>query len=112
MLPKPDNGPTLLAQQPAVSRIPSAVALDFGFPFLGKLVSPFGKPPAVPEVTINEDRDLHEAEYEIRTAWKVAGVALPFEAPCGQSTRDQEFRVSIPAANPCHHPRTGFRGHD
>jgi hypothetical protein len=66
----------------------------------------------MPEVAVNEDRQLLGAEHEIRTAWKITGVALPYKAPCGESAGDQKFWSSIPAANPRHYARTGLRRHD
>ena len=112
MLPKPDDFPSMLPQEPAIARIPLTVAVNLRFPLLGKLVSPFREPPTVPKVSVNEDRQLHKAEHKIRSAGKIAGVALPFETTRGKCARDQKFWSRISAANPRHYPRTGLRGHD
>lgn len=112
MLPQPDDFPALLAEQSAVQRISFSVALDLGFPFLGQLVAPLLEPPAVPEVAVNEYNQFYGPEHEIRTARKIAGVTLPFEANAGECAREQKLRSGVATANPTHHSRAGFPRHD
>jgi hypothetical protein len=112
MLPKPNDFPTLLAQKAAIARIPSSVAFYLDLPLLGKLVSPIGEPPAVPEVPIHKDGQLHETKYKVRSAGKVAGMAFPFEVTLGETAGDQEFRPGVFASNSRHHTRTSLGGHD
>jgi hypothetical protein len=112
VLPEPHDFPALLAQQAAVLRIPSAVGFNLCFPLLGELVPPFGVLPTVPEVAVNEDRQLHETEYEVRTTGEISGMALPYEPPCREPAGNQEFWAGVLPPNPGHHPRARLWRHD
>ena len=52
------------------SPIPAAVALDLLPPIGAEFVPPAGELPAVPEVTVDEYRNLRTHKHEIRPSWK------------------------------------------
>jgi len=65
MLPDANDSPTKGAQLAEIAPITLPIGPEFLLPERGQLVFPGGQPPAMPEVTIYEDRNLLLCEYDI-----------------------------------------------
>jgi len=70
MLPNSYNPPSQPPKPTEVPLVASAILLDFSSPEWLKLVFPGWESIAMPEVTVNEDRELLFYQHEVGTAWK------------------------------------------
>jgi hypothetical protein len=112
MLPKPDDFPSLLAQQTEIARIPLSVAGNFSFPNGRQFVPPLLETPTVPEVTVNEDRELDFPKNEIGTTGQISGMGFEGQAKSGERSRYGQFRTRITTANSRHDAAPRLGRHD
>lgn len=108
MLPNPDDLPTQLAKGRPVPNVAADIGGDLRLPSFRKLVPPVGEPVAVPEVTIDKDRDLHLTEDEIWSARKFTNMALPSKPHLLEFLGEQQLGAGISAPDPRHDGTTLF----
>jgi hypothetical protein len=80
MLPNSHDPPSKPPKPTEVPLVTSAILLDFSSPEWLKLVFPGWESIAMPEVTVNEDRELLLYQYEVGSAWESFDVLSEPEA--------------------------------
>lgn len=68
MFPQSDNPPSLPSEVAEIAGVTLSVGLNLRLPGYSKLVAPLWEAIAVPEVTIDEDREALPAEYDVRAS--------------------------------------------
>jgi hypothetical protein len=92
--------------------VSSPITLDFFAPFRHQLVPPEREPPAVPKITIHEDRNHRFPENEVWTAWKITGMLFKRKPSGTQCLGEQTLRASITSPYASHQSASLGGAHD
>jgi hypothetical protein len=79
---------------------------------LGQLHPPLLKLPAMPEITIDEDRDHCRANDEVRSSWQVSCMRLELHSELLKNLLHRDLGLCPASAYAGHHSAPLFRRHD
>src|SRR5258708_22714402 len=111
-LPYPDDLPAPSPESAEVPHIPADVALELPLPVLGKLQPPRREAPAVPEISVDADRDPEVAQHAVATPRQVFAVLLPPQSGPSHEFRHRALGLGALPPYPRHHCAAGRNAHD
>ena len=112
MLPNPYDLPASSSQLPEVPLISTPIVLDFLSPAGLELGPPSGELPAMPKVSINEDRQFSPIHDGIWSSRQRAIMLPEWDAASLELTENQELQPCILAPDLCHERAALFAAHD
>jgi len=102
VFPNPYDAPSTSTKQAEVPSVPSTVLLDLLAPERLEGRAPKREAPPVPEIAVDEDRDLHSWENEIRPTGQILRVLAIPEPPTVRDPANGQLRGRIFAPYPRH----------
>jgi hypothetical protein len=110
MFPNPNDDPAHSSESLKRLPIASAVPFDLRLPIVAEFVAPLVEPPAVPEVSIDENRDFEAPKRQVGFARKMSDVPL---RPPTDSLKQQghlPFKGGVFPFDGLHRPSALFGG--
>ena len=112
MFPQAEHFPTGGPEKLPVTRISSDVAGNLVLPVLGELHAPSIELPAMPEITVHQDRDHRRSYDEVRPSWQVTRMGLELDSELQQHLLNGQFGLGAAPAYPSHHGAAFLWRHD